>query len=417
MKTPLEIFKAQGLLSQPEGFEAEAQAAVAALPRRLPRKPLSELRTPDWMTDDTELIRKRFLYKGGMLLLCGPTGIGKSSFLMQLIMHLAVGKMLFGITPGRLYENGMRVLLVQAENDDGDLAEMRDGVLAGCSEFSEAEQMEACSRIEVVTLTDKTREAFATELGTLIAEKPVDLVVVDPAFAYLGGDSNSQKDVSHFMRELLNPLVKERNVGLILVHHTNKPPVGKEKSAWAGNDFAYVGAGSAEWINPCRAALAIRSVGSSDVFELMASKRGKRLGWKDVTGKLTDKQYIAHHGGDGVICWREATAQEIAEVEGGVEGRGRPRKFDPVEIVHCIRAHPGKNRAFYLETVCRVANVGQTIAKEGLGEIERKGMIVRRGDSAFRRYDVTKTGLETAMEKPSKFDWSERSEIGSENNF
>jgi hypothetical protein len=100
-----------------------------------------------------------------------------------------------------------------------------------------------------------------------------------------------------------------------------------------------------------------------------------------------------------------------------VEGRGRPRKFDPVEIIHCIRAHPGKNRAFYLETVCRVANVGQTIAKEGLGEIERQGMIVRRGDSAFRRYDVTETGLETAMGKPSKFDWSERSEIGSENNF
>jgi hypothetical protein len=408
MKTPLEIFKAQGLLSQPEGFEAEAQAAVAALPRRLPRKPLSELRTPDWMTDDTELIRKRFLYKGGMLLLCGPTGIGKSSFLMQLIMHLAVGKMLFGITPGRLYENGMRVLLVQAENDDGDLAEMRDGVLAGCSEFSEAEQMEACSRIEVVTLTDKTREAFATELGMLIAEKPVDLVVVDPAFAYLGGDSNSQKDVSHFMRELLNPLVKERNVGLILVHHTNKPPVGKEKSAWAGNDFAYVGAGSAEWINPCRAALAIRSLGSSDVFELMASKRGKRLGWKDVTGKLTDKQYIAHHGGDGVICWREATAQEIAEVEGGVEGRGRPVCVDTIEFVHCVMRMPGQNRQAYLEEFCRVTGKSVDSAKRRLKECVEGGYLREAGDSNFRRFQVTEIGTSEALKQPPKYDWVQK---------
>ena len=31
----------------------------------------------------------------------------------------------------------MRVLLIQAENDEGDLAEMRNGVLAGCAELKE----------------------------------------------------------------------------------------------------------------------------------------------------------------------------------------------------------------------------------------------------------------------------------------
>jgi len=416
MKTPLEIFKAQGLLKQPEGFEAEAQAAGAVLPRRLERKPLSDLKTPDWRTDDTELIRRRFLYKGGMLMLCGPTGVGKSSFLMQLIMHLAIGRPLFGITPGRQYESGMRILLVQAENDEGDLAEMRDGVLAGCGDFNDADRAEACSRIDVVTLADKTREAFTLELASLVTEKPVDIVVVDPAFAYLGGDSNSQKDVSHFMRELLNPLVKSHNIGLILVHHTNKPPTGREKSSWSGLDFAYSGAGSAEWVNPCRGVLAIRSVGSSDVFELKAPKRGKRMGWKDAAGNPTDTRLIAHHGGDGVICWREATPDEVAGLPGGTESRGRPRKFDPLEIVHCIGAYPGKNRAFYLDTVCKTASIGITVAKEGLAEIEQRGLIVRRGDSAFRRYEVTEKGLETALEKPTKFDWSGRSEIGSENN-
>ena len=416
MKTPLEIFKAQGLLTQPAGFETEAQAAVAMLPRRLPRKPLAELKTPDWTNDTTELIRKRFLYKGGMMMLCGPTGVGKSSFVMQLMMHLAVGRPLFDITPGRTYETGMNILLVQAENDEGDLAEMRDGVLAGCEAFSEIDRRNACSRIDVVTLTDKTREAFALELGALVNEKPLDLVVVDPAFAYLGGDSNSQKDVSHFMRELLNPLVKASNIGLVLVHHTNKPPTGKEKSAWSGLDFAYSGAGSAEWINPCRSLLALRSVGSSDVFELKAPKRGKRLGWKDAAGNLTDTRLIAHHGGEGVICWREATAQEVCEFGPGQEGRGRPRTFDPTEIIHCITANPGQNRAFYISTVCKVAAIGVTSAKEGLVTLEAQGLIVKRGDSAYRRYEVTETGLEKARETPPKFNWSERSEIGSEHN-
>ena len=39
----------------------------------------------------------------------------------------ALGRACFGITPTR----PLKSLLIQAENDDGDLAEMRDGVIAG----------------------------------------------------------------------------------------------------------------------------------------------------------------------------------------------------------------------------------------------------------------------------------------------
>ena len=46
---------------------------------------------------------------------------------MQMAMYWSVGKTLFGIQPGDIYQrDGMRILLVQAENDEGDLAEMRD---------------------------------------------------------------------------------------------------------------------------------------------------------------------------------------------------------------------------------------------------------------------------------------------------
>ena len=67
-------------------------------------------------------------------------------------------------------------------------------------------------------------DALLTEHG------PFDIVIVDPAFAYLGGDSNSQKDVSHFMRELLNPLLQRHQVGLVLAHHTNKPLRGRKRT-------------------------------------------------------------------------------------------------------------------------------------------------------------------------------------------
>ncbi|MBE7499066.1 MAG: AAA family ATPase [Verrucomicrobiales bacterium] len=109
-----------------QGIEKEA-VKVEALPvLRL----LDDLPTPPTETDPNELIMQRFLYRGALCLILGPTGVGKSSFLMQLAIHFAVGQPLFGIAPGSAYhERGLRVLLIQAENDDGDLAEMRDGGL------------------------------------------------------------------------------------------------------------------------------------------------------------------------------------------------------------------------------------------------------------------------------------------------
>src|SRR5688500_19891006 len=77
--------------------------------------------------DPNELLRHRFLCRGGGLLLVGPTGIGKSSLSMQAMIMWAVGRGVFWIQPVR----PLKSLLVQAENDEGDLAEMRDGVIAG----------------------------------------------------------------------------------------------------------------------------------------------------------------------------------------------------------------------------------------------------------------------------------------------
>lgn len=262
--------------------------------------------------DPAELLKYRFLCRCGICLLLGPTGIGKSSFLMQLAIYLAVAKALFGITPGDAFiGRGMRILMVQAENDEGDLCEMRDGVLLGCKDLTEAEKALAVERIMVCTVNDRSGDRFALALEALLAKHGTfDLVIADPALAYVGGDSNSQKDVGHFMRELLTPILHRQNVGMILSHHVNKPSKGMDKDNWKAGDFAYLGAGSAEWINPARAALAIRSIGSDTVFELRAVKRGTRLRWQNANSVATLTRFISHHGDPGVICWREVEESE-----------------------------------------------------------------------------------------------------------
>lgn len=346
-KSPLSII-VKDFLSVGETDAAQLDQEAVKVEVLPPVRSLGDLRTPPKDNDPSELIQHRFLYRGGVCLLLGPTGVGKSSLLMQLAIHFALGKELFGIKPGSAYQTkGMRLLLVQAENDEGDLAEMRDGVLKGC-DLTDAEKTQATQRIVVSTIADRSGEKFALTLDALLTEHgPFDLALVDPAFAYLGGDSNSQKDVSKFMREMLNPLLQRHQVGLILAHHTNKPLRGKEKDTWTAGDFAYLGAGSAEWVNPARAALALRSIGSDTVFELRAAKRGRRLRWVDAAGQSTNAQYIAHDLEVGIICWRKANQAEV-DVIMAEEFPERPQKVPLTDLLHCIGNEEKQNQSYYL---------------------------------------------------------------------
>jgi hypothetical protein len=151
---------------------------------------------------------------------------------------------------------------------------------------------------------------FAEVVKPLLEAHKPDLLWVDPALAYLGGEVNSQRDVGRFLRNGLNPLLRQYGCAAVIVHHTNKPPTGKEKSNWQAGDFAYLGSGSAEWANWARAVLALRSIGAHDVFELRAAKRGGRLGWKTDDGKTAFASLIGHATGAGVICWRTASEDE-----------------------------------------------------------------------------------------------------------
>ena len=402
--SPLELLMTEYM---PAAEAAAVETQVAKIQEPPAVVALADLRTPVYGNDPNELLKHRFLYRGAMALLCGPTGIGKSSLLLQGAMHWSVGHDFFGILPGEVFQQqGMRILIVQAENDEGDLAEMRDGVLAGCDDLSDEEKARAGRNIWIATVTDKSADAFAGVVEALLLERgPFDLVMVDPAFAYLGGDSNSQKDVSHFMRELLNPLAQKHGVGVILAHHTNKPLRGKEKDSWAAGDFAYLGAGSAEWINPARAALALRSIGSDTVFEFRGAKRGKRLRWVDDDGNPTNVQHIAHHRDTGVICWRKATAEEVADLATKGKG-GRRKQYDDFECVHAVMHRPGESQSFYVDLIAGALGCGKETVRKMLKACAKSRWIVERGDQQFRRYEVTDKGREEAESKPSTRNWT-----------
>jgi hypothetical protein len=268
------------------------------------------------------LIGKRWLCRGGAILLAAPTGIGKSSFAMQAAIQFALGRPHFGIAPvGKL-----RVLIIQAENDDGDMTEFRDGIFRGL-ELSDAEQIEACQRIQVVCESVVTGMEFVALVAELVAKHKPDLIIVDPLFSYLGDSVCEQRAVSAFLRNGLNPILQEHGCGLILVHHTNKPKSGSEKPDWQAGDFAYLGSGTAELANWARVVVVIRSIGSHSIFEVILAKRGIRAGLVDDEGEPRYSFFIKH--GSPGICWELATEDDLTS-----EGKPkRPGKDALLELI------------------------------------------------------------------------------------
>ena len=273
--------------------------------------------------DPNELLKHRFLCRGGGMLVVGNTGIGKSALVIQCAILWSVGREAFGIKP----RGALRVLIIQAENDAGDMAEFREGILAG---IGITDEERAQSVIFTSCVDSLTGDEFCKKaLKPLLEQARPDIVIVDPALAYLGGEANQQRDVSAFLRNGLNPLLHEYRCGLVLVHHTSKPPQGEQKASWTAGEFAYLGTGSAEWANWARAALVIRSLGSHDYFELRAAKRGKRLRWTAEDFQTPVFTKIIAHSAVG-ICWRETSKDEFqAACSGTDNSEARFKRYKP----------------------------------------------------------------------------------------
>lgn len=310
----------QEYLGEEAGAAETADSAdpAGSAPSKYLVRSIGDLRPPP-VFDPNEIIKDRFLKLGGGMVMAGPTGIGKSSFAMQMAMSFGAGLERFGFKPAR----PLKSLIVQAENDDGDLYEMQAGVVRGL-ELTAEQQAEVFARVRFVTIDDLCGDAFLHELARLLELTKPDLLWIDNLLSYLGGEVSSQEVVSKFLRNGLNPLLHRYNCACILIHHTNKPPSGKEKPDWQAGDFAYLGSGSAEIANWARAVIAIRSIGSHDVFELVAGKRGSRLGWRAEDGSKVYSKTIAH-ATDGGIYWREVGAGERPPE---TQKKGLPTKAD-----------------------------------------------------------------------------------------
>lgn len=258
----------------------------------------------------------------GRFLLGDFTITHNSSWALQEAACWTNGLPFFGFRPAK----PLKFLIIQAENDEGDIAQVRDSVCTGLNLTEEQRKIffEYC----IIYTADRGHSGlkFCQEvLRPLLDLHAPHIVDIDPLLSFVGGNVKEQENVTAFLRAYLNPELKDHRCACKLYHHTNKPPTGKEKPNWVNGEMAYMGTGSSELANWARAIVSLQSLGKAGYYKLHAAKRGARLGWRDEEGQVLYERVVCWSR-DGGIYWRDPTAEEIAEFASGQQPDDRSKE-------------------------------------------------------------------------------------------
>ena len=232
------------------------------------------------------LLNEDWMRRGNAMLFVSSTGAGKSSLVMQMAIAWAAGWPCFDIRP----VSPLKIGIYQTENDEFDMSDYVNSMIAGHEVFSEGWHSEISerARMNIVLLpsgSNITGNNFARYLQAQQNVHNFDLIIIDPLLAVLDGDMSDNENMTRFVRHEIDPFLKSesgKNCALLFVHHTTKQsalPPNMMKSAELYAE--YFGAGASELPNWVRASLAIMKVpGKPTCRRLIGGKRSDRLDWK-----------------------------------------------------------------------------------------------------------------------------------------
>ena len=249
------------------------------------------------------LLGNRFLCRGGGLFLVGPSGVGKSTLTLGLAAAFGAGIDYLGISPSK----PLKTLIVQAENDEGDVIEQIRGAYGS--------DREGIENLHICPIGHLVGVGLIEAIDRLIKRHAPDIMILDCLHAYLGDDAKESKALGIFLRQLLNPVIKRHGVGAVIVHHTPKTS-NQDRTNWNPSDYQYAAAGGAEIANWCRSMLVLEATDVVGVFRLVAAKRGGRIGgevWKN--GWVPIRHSDSTAGGLPTLRWEVAEGIDLAMIK------------------------------------------------------------------------------------------------------
>lgn len=328
--------------------------------------------------DATQLLGKRWICRGGSALWVGSSGLGKSVLCLQAAITWATAESFFGINP---HGEGLRSLIIQAENDEGDVAESIQGVFKALS-LSDKQQGLVKDRVTIVRDCTSTGEKFVDRVRRLVEKHKPNLVWVDPLLAFIGGDLSNQETAGGFLRNLLNPLSLSAGFAWMLIHHTPKPV--REGVGYQGADKAYSGFGSSELTNWARSVLTLAPCGEDAegrrIYRLEVTKRGKRsnLCRNGIIAENSVQPFVNLRHGDIGLAWIEAGEPER-------KTPGRPEIIvDFTEYKQIISK--GISAGDLQSCIRNKSKVGHTKSRDLTASWEQEGLIKNKGTEKSKKY-------------------------------
>ena len=305
--------------------------------------------------DPNVLVYGPWLERGGGAFWVSTSGTGKSTSCMQLVHCMAAGMPFCGLRPrGRL-----KFWVFQSEDSPRRVAQDRMDVRAELGErWPEVDWKAVGKSVKFVKFEGAVGVKFLGELDRLLkmaearGEKP-DVVVLNPLLAFVGGPITDGSYVTPFLRggtidgkdtTGLQALLERHGVGVLIYHHTPKPPTEKEIDGWMKSPFPeYQGAGSSDITNWGRSFITMMRVkGHSNMVCCTAGKNGGELGWERIGGAF--RRYMAFSdevgvSGKGRHAWRELTDEEYAAVVGKAKDEDERKVEEAVSaLVEAIKA-------------------------------------------------------------------------------
>jgi RecA-family ATPase len=319
--------------------------------------------------DPNSILGRRFVCRGGSLMMIGSSGIGKSTISVQMALTWSMGLPFFGILPSGSTEGNRRYLksmIIQAENDAGDVHEMIQGVSLGLGiDLSSLErQAYVDEHLILLRQSTKTGPEFLDYAHRMITRHQPDLVFADPLLSYIGGDISKQEICGKFLRNGLNPILLDTGAAWVWCHHTNKPPKdNKAFSAWTDMDYNYIGAGSADLTNWARAIGVITKASKSEkIFRLGFTKRGARSGMLDLNGQKTEEIFVRHSQQENVLHWEQCSFDDQESTKTVYKTKGNKAEAKYSEICDRLKETPMKYSEL-IKVIMAVCECGITTAK------------------------------------------------------
>ena len=294
---------------------------------------IEAMKTFERKEDPNSVIGNRWLCKGGSLLLVSQSGVGKSSFALQFLVSLCINRQFFGIKAKR----PLRVVMLQAENDHGDVAEAYQDITAGMNLYA-SEQQTLDENLFIYRDTNSVGQVFLDQMRALIELHRADVILVDPLLSFAGIEVADQKQMTEFLRHGVAKILEETGCILIAVHHTTKPKSAKDKEGQTPSDLAYSGAGASELVNYVReVGVLVRQPGDEPVFKFSLTKRRGRAGMLDANGNFAGDIIVRHARQQGQIRWEygelsaqapEPTLRVVQKDSDSRNAKGSPSRFN-----------------------------------------------------------------------------------------